>query len=96
MISQLLSAVEYLHDKNICHRDLKPENILYCSQDDANPVLKARELKLRKLVFIVPCAAFAQNSGPPQVNSQWPYRENRNVCLYTLLDGRLTGVAERP
>ena len=44
MISQLLSAVEHLHDKNICLRDLKPENILYCSQDDANPVIKAIEL----------------------------------------------------
>jgi len=47
---QLLSAVEYLHDKNICHRDLKPENILYCSQDDANPVLKVTDLGLSKLV----------------------------------------------
>lgn len=29
VISQLLSAIKHLHEKNICHRDLKPENILY-------------------------------------------------------------------
>jgi calcium-dependent protein kinase len=28
-MKQILSAVHYLHSKNIAHRDLKPENILY-------------------------------------------------------------------
>ena len=28
IFTQVLSAVEYLHEKGICHRDLKLENIL--------------------------------------------------------------------
>ena len=80
MISQLLSAVEYLHDKNICHRDLKPENILYCSQDDANPVIKARELKLRKLVFIVPCVRPEFKASPGKQVSGHIGRIEMFVC----------------
>lgn len=33
IISKLLQAVRYLHDRNICHRDLKPENILFKRKD---------------------------------------------------------------
>lgn len=29
MILQVMSAIEYCHNKGICHRDLKPENLLY-------------------------------------------------------------------
>ena len=32
VLRDLLSAVKYLHDKQICHRDIKPENILVMSR----------------------------------------------------------------
>ena len=31
--AKLLSALRYLHSKNICHRDIKPENILFTERD---------------------------------------------------------------
>jgi serine/threonine protein kinase len=29
LMIKIVSAIRYLHLKNICHRDLKPENILF-------------------------------------------------------------------
>lgn len=33
IIKQLLSAIAYCHNQNVCHRDLKPENILLDQND---------------------------------------------------------------
>lgn len=38
VISQILSAVDYIHAKGIVHRDIKPENVLYVSTADNSAV----------------------------------------------------------
>jgi len=45
-MSEILSAVEYLHSYNITHRDLKPENIVL--QDEQNVV----RYKRKKVIYI--------------------------------------------
>ena len=38
IINRVLSAVVYLHSKQICHRDIKPENIMISKENDLNSI----------------------------------------------------------
>ena len=38
ILGKILSAVEYLHSKQICHRDIKPENIMISKKNDLNSI----------------------------------------------------------
>ena len=47
LMSQMLSAVKHLHDKELVHRDLKPENYLMASNGE-NSVVKLIDFGLSK------------------------------------------------
>jgi len=38
ILSQIFSAIVYLHGKQICHRDIKPENIMLSRENDINSI----------------------------------------------------------
>ena len=38
ILKKILSAIEYLHSKQICHRDIKPENIMLSEENDLNTI----------------------------------------------------------
>ena len=38
IISKILSATEYLHNKLICHRDIKPENIMFSEENNLSSI----------------------------------------------------------
>eukprot|EP00493_Phyllostaurus_siculus_P004081 UN04101 len=48
IISQLASALIYLHERNIVHRDLKPENLLLDSTHDHKYNVKIIDFGLAK------------------------------------------------
>lgn len=47
-MTEILSAVAYLHEKDILHRDIKPENILFVDKSEDSPIK----------VNIAPCLLF--------------------------------------
>ena len=38
IIRNILSAIVYLHSKQICHRDIKPENIMFSKENDLSSI----------------------------------------------------------
>jgi len=48
--SQLLSALAFLHSRDIVHRDVKPENILLVSSDEDNLAVKLSDFGLARVL----------------------------------------------
>lgn len=48
-VSQMLMALEYLHERNILHKDLRPTNIFLTAQGN----IKLGSLKLNKVIVLV-------------------------------------------
>lgn len=94
MFRQIISALVYLHSKDIAHRDLKPENILL----DANFSPKIADFGLchvatAKMLLSTPCGS--PFYAPPEVISNEEYDGKAGdvwsigVVLFTMVTGSL-------
>eukprot|EP01083_Nonionella_stella_P057096 150025_1 len=103
---QMLSAVEYLHSKNICHRDLKPENILLMGGDSDE--IKISDFGLSRLVgnasFMKTLCGTPQYVAPEVLNnaatdSTYTHKVDLwslGVILYVMLSGTIPFPSESP
>ena len=96
MMTSVLSAVNFLHDRGIAHRDIKPENFLFDDKSN-NAVLKITDFGFSK--YLPPKGWFHTKCGTlsycaPEVLLSKPYNLRADiwstgVLAYTLLAGYL-------
>lgn len=105
VIQQVLSAVDYLHNKlNIVHRDLKPENLLYVSEDEDSPLVLADFGIAKELLTpdqLLTSAAGSLGYCAPEVLTGAGHGKacdiwSLGVITYTLLAGYSPFRAENP
>jgi len=69
IMTQLLSAVAYIHSCGIVHRDIKPDNILIDLQPDGSPLVRLADFGLARVVdFEVIAGDFT--AGSPRLQPQ--------------------------
>jgi len=70
IIRQLLEAVNFLHQSNVCHRDIKPQNIFVVKFDEKN--IKETMIKLTDFgssCYFKDCLALSDFPGTPSFSS---------------------------
>ncbi|CAJ0594822.1 unnamed protein product [Cylicocyclus nassatus] len=94
---QLLSAVEYLHERSITHRDIKPENILCMTKDDYT-IVKLADFGLAKDADASTMKTYCgtPNYMAPEMmdNEKIPY--NPRVDMWSLGVVLFTGISGYP
>eukprot|EP01083_Nonionella_stella_P234084 824169_1 len=50
ILTQILSALDYMHDMNILHLDLKPDNILFTNKSNTNNTIKLIDFGMARVV----------------------------------------------
>lgn len=92
---QMMNAVQYCHNFNICHRDLKPENILLKS----NGQIKIADFGMAALHqgprYHLQTSCGSPHYAAPELLKARPYRGDKadiwsmGVILFVMLSGRL-------
>jgi len=91
--SQILSSLNYLHERSIVHRDLKPENLLFETKEDGSPI-KLIDFGLagscKTAPLKTPCGT--PNYVAPEILRRQPYGTQADmwsagVILYIILCG---------
>lgn len=94
ILRQIVSALNYLHDRNIAHRDIKPENILL----DADTNVKLADFGLchstsKNQMLMTPCGS--PFYAPPEIVANQPYDGKKGdmwslgVVLFSMATGSL-------
>ena len=68
IMTQLLSAVAYIHSCGIVHRDIKPDNILIDMQPDGSPLVRLADFGLARVVDFEVAGDFT--AGSPRLQPQ--------------------------
>jgi serine/threonine-protein kinase HSL1, negative regulator of Swe1 kinase len=95
LFHQIMSALEYCHDLNICHRDLKPENILLTKDAQVKIADFGMAALHQSPSHQLTTACGSPHYAAPEILNDQPYKGSTvdiwsmGVILFAMLYGRL-------